>query len=66
MSIAMRRARLTARSVRAHAATERARVCLLCAKVEADLVELPEAERLIFLTDLGIAEPGLASIAREA
>ena len=53
-------------AVRAHAATERARVCLLCAKVEADLVELPEEERLIFLTDLGIAEPGLASLAREA
>jgi ribosome-binding ATPase YchF (GTP1/OBG family) len=33
--------------------------------VEADLVELPEEERNMFLADLGIAEPGLAALARE-
>ena len=51
--------------VRARAAQENARVVLLCAKVEADLVELPEEERNGFLADLGIAEPGLAALARE-
>jgi ribosome-binding ATPase YchF (GTP1/OBG family) len=36
------------------------------ADLERAFFELPEEERLIFLTDLGIAEPGLASLAREA
>jgi GTP-binding protein YchF len=52
-------------TVRARAATEGARVVVLCAKVEADLVELPEDERAMFLADLGIAEAGLAALARE-
>ncbi len=52
-------------TVRARAATEGARVVVLCAKVEADLVELPEDERTMFLADLGIAEAGLAALARE-
>lgn len=52
--------------VRARAATEGARVCVLCAKIEAEISELPEEDRAHFLADLGIAEPGLASLAREA
>jgi GTP-binding protein YchF len=53
------------KAVRGRAASENARVVVLCAKVEADLVELPEDERAVFLADLGIAEPGLAALARE-
>lgn len=53
-------------AVRKRAALEHARVVVLCAKVEAEVSELPEEDRAGFLADLGIAEPGLASLAREA
>lgn len=53
-------------SVRKRAAQEGARVVVLCAKVEAEVSELPEEDRPSFLADLGIAEPGLAALAREA
>jgi ribosome-binding ATPase YchF (GTP1/OBG family) len=39
---------------------------VLCAKVEAEVSELPEEDRPAFLADLGISEPGLAALAREA
>ncbi|MFZ5476463.1 MAG: redox-regulated ATPase YchF [Myxococcota bacterium] len=52
--------------VRARAATEGARVVVLCAKIEAEVAELPMEERAGFLAELGIAEPGLAALAREA
>jgi GTP-binding protein YchF len=54
------------RSVRARAVTEGARVVVLCAKIESEVAELPEEDRVGFLADLGIAEPGLALLAREA
>ena len=50
--------------VRARAAVEGAGVVVLCAKVEAEVAELPEADRAEFLAELGITEPGLASLAR--
>ncbi len=53
-------------SVRKRAAKEGARVVVLCAKVEAEVSELPEEDRPAFLADLGISEPGLAALAREA
>lgn len=53
-------------AVRKRAAAEHARVVVLCAKVEAEVSELPEEDRPGFLADLGIAEPGLAALAREA
>jgi len=53
-------------AVRKRAAQEGARVVVLCAKVEAEVSELPEEDRPSFLADLGIAEPGLAALAREA
>ncbi len=52
-------------TVRARAAREGARVVVLCAKIEAEVAELPEEDRASFLADLGIAEPGLAALARE-
>ena len=51
-------------AVRAHAASHEAEVIVLCAKIEAELSELEPAERLEFLHDLGIDEPGLAKLAR--
>ncbi len=53
------------KAVKAHAATEGAGVVILCAKIEAELSELEPEERAEFLADMGIAEPGLAMLARE-
>ncbi len=41
------------------AAAEGAEAVVLCGKVEAEIAELPEAERADFLASLGLAEPGL-------
>ena len=38
----------------------------VCAAIEAELAELEADERAAFLEDLGLAEPGLARLAREA
>ena len=51
-------------SVRARAAAEGAQVVVLCAKIEAEIQELPAEDRPVFLADLGLAEPGLAFLAR--
>lgn len=53
-------------AVRRRAAEEGARVVVLCARIEAEVVELEEGERAAFLAELGIAEPGLHQLAREA
>ncbi|MFT5461078.1 MAG: GTP-binding protein YchF, partial [Myxococcota bacterium] len=50
--------------VREHAAAVGAGVVVLCAKVEAEISELDEDDRDMFLEDLGLAEPGLAVLAR--
>ncbi len=50
--------------VRAHAGLEHAGVVPLCAATEAELVELDEADRAEFMTDLGLAEPGLHRVIR--
>ena len=52
------------RTVRERAAAEGAQVVVLCAKIEAEIQELPAEDRPAFLADLGIAEPGLALLAR--
>ncbi len=52
------------RAVREHAASEHAGVIVLCAKLEAEISELAGDDRAAFLADLGIAEPGLARLAR--
>ncbi len=52
--------------VRARAKREGARVVVLCAKIEAEVAELPMDERREFLSDLGITEPGLNALVREA
>jgi ribosome-binding ATPase len=50
--------------VLAHAKTEGSGMVILCAKVESELSELDDDDRAEFLEDLGIAEPGLAVLAR--
>ncbi|MEN0066042.1 MAG: redox-regulated ATPase YchF [Myxococcota bacterium] len=52
------------KAVREHAATEGSGVVVLCAKVESELSELDDEDREVFLTDLGLAEPGLSVLAR--
>ena len=41
------------------AAEQRAEVVVVCAAIEAELADLPDADRAEFLADLGLAEPGL-------
>ena len=50
--------------IRAHAADEGAMVVPVCAAIEADIVELDEAERAEFMADLGLEEPGLNRVVR--
>ncbi len=50
--------------VQALAAREHAGVVALCATTEAELMELDNAERQEFMTDLGLNEPGLHKVIR--
>ncbi|HNN85809.1 MAG TPA: redox-regulated ATPase YchF, partial [Accumulibacter sp.] len=49
-----------------HAAGENAPVVALCAKIEAELGDLDDEDKLAFLADLGLAEPGLNRLIRAA
>lgn len=50
--------------VRAFAAQENAQVVIVSAQVEAELVELPDADKFDFLASLGVKEGGLKSLIR--
>jgi len=52
--------------VRAHAASEKAEVVAICAAIEAEIVELEDDEKQMFLADLGLDEPGLNRLIRGA
>ncbi|HEX8109078.1 MAG TPA: redox-regulated ATPase YchF, partial [Kofleriaceae bacterium] len=52
-------------AVRARAQHEGAGVVILCGKVEAELAELPPGDRAELLASYGLAEPALATLARE-
>jgi GTP-binding protein YchF len=52
-------------TVRARAVKEGAGVVVLCGKVEAELAELPPADRGELLASYGLVEPALATLARE-
>ncbi len=41
-------------------------VVVICAELEAQIAALDDADRAEFLADVGLAEPGLATLAREA
>jgi hypothetical protein len=46
-------------AVRRHAAAEKAEVVAVCAAIEAEIADLDDDEKQLFLTDLGLDEPGL-------
>jgi GTP-binding protein YchF len=50
-------------SLKARAAKEGAEVVVLCAKLEAEIVQLPPEERAVYYESAGIASPGLAALA---
>jgi ribosome-binding ATPase len=51
-------------AVRAHAASEDAVVVPICNRIEAEIAELDEADKLAFLADVGMTEPGLNRVIR--
>lgn len=52
-------------AVRTRAESEGAGVVIICGQVEAEISELDEEDKLAFLEDLGLTEPGLNRLARE-
>ena len=46
-------------AVREHAKCENAEVVAVCAAIEAEIADLADDEKQLFLADLGLAEPGL-------
>jgi len=52
--------------VREHAAGEGARVAVVSAQIESELAEMDEESKVEFLADLGLSEPGLNTVIREA
>jgi GTP-binding protein YchF len=52
--------------VRARAAKEEGTVVPVCGKLEAELAELPAEDRAVMLSDYGMKEPALNTLAREA
>ncbi len=51
-------------SVRKFAESEGSEVVPICAAIEAEIVQLDEAERVEFLADMGLDEPGLNRVVR--
>jgi hypothetical protein len=51
-------------AVRAHAAIEGADVVPLCAAIEAEIADLEDDEKQMFLADMGLEEPGLNRLIR--
>ena len=52
--------------VKAHAATEGNAVVVICSSMEAEIAQLPKEEQKEFLQSLGVEEPGLHRLIREA
>jgi hypothetical protein len=53
-------------AVRAHAAKEGAQAVALCAAIEAEIADLADDEKQLFLADMGLDEPGLNRLIRAA
>ena len=51
-------------AVKQHAAKEKAPVVAVCAAIEAEIADLDEADKVEFLADLGMEEPGLDRVIR--
>jgi ribosome-binding ATPase len=52
--------------VKEKAAQEEAEVVVICAKIEAEIAELEDEEKQLFLTDIGLSESGLDRLIRAA
>ena len=52
--------------VKEHAAKEGAPVTAICAKIEAEIADLEDADKEVFLADIGMTEPGLNRLIRSA
>jgi GTP-binding protein YchF len=52
--------------LKAFAAKEGAPVVAICAKIEEEIADLDDADKVEFLADIGMAEPGLNRLIREA
>ncbi len=50
--------------LREHAAKEGAPVVVLCAQIESELADLDEEDKMAFLADIGLEEPGLNRLIR--
>ncbi len=53
-------------AVRARAARENAPVVAVCAKTEAEIADLSDEDKQVFLADMGMQEPGLDRVIRAA
>jgi GTP-binding protein YchF len=53
-------------TVREIAVAEDAQVVIVCAKIEAEIAELEDEEKMLFLTDLGLTESGLDRLIQAA
>ncbi|MBI4986749.1 MAG: redox-regulated ATPase YchF [Rhodocyclales bacterium] len=53
-------------AVKAHAQAEGADVVAICAAIEAEIADLDDEEKTLFLEDLGLHEPGLNRLIRAA
>ena len=53
-------------AIQAHARAEGAEAVALCAAIEAEIVQLDEADRAAFLAEMGLDEPGLNRVIRAA
>ncbi len=54
------------KTVREFAATEGSDVVVICAKLEAEIAELEDDEKVVFLEELGISESGLDKLIRSS
>ena len=52
--------------VKAHAKKEGAPVTAICAKIEAEIADLEDEDKEVFLADIGMTEPGLNRLIRSA
>jgi ribosome-binding ATPase len=52
--------------LREYAATQKAPVVAICAKTEAELADMEDADRALFLAEMGQSEPGLNRLIRAA
>ncbi|MFA7667454.1 MAG: redox-regulated ATPase YchF [Burkholderiaceae bacterium] len=53
-------------AVRRHAEAENSVVVPICAAIEAEIADMPDEDKAIFLADMGMSEPGLNRVIRAA